>query len=60
MSPPSPLSDKLSTNGNQSNKGNKKSELLKQILDKLVELEEVTVLGSKKVRLCWKVNTVQL
>ena len=58
LSPPSPLSDQLSTNGNQSNKGKKKSELLKQISDKLVELEEVTILGSKKVRLSWKVNTV--
>ena len=58
LSPPSPLSDQLSTNGNQSNKGKKKSELLKQISDKLVELEEVTILGSKKVRLSWKVNIV--
>ena len=60
LSPPSPLSDKLSTNGNQPSKGNKKSELLKQLADKLVELEEVTVLGSKKVRLSWKVNTSQV
>ena len=58
LSPPSPLSDRLSTNNNQSNRGKKKSELLKQISDKLVELEEVTILGSKKVRLSWKVNTV--
>ena len=60
LSPPSPLSDTIYTEAATppaTGKIKKKSELLKQISDKLVELEEVAVLGSKKVRLSWKVNT---
>lgn len=60
MSPPSPLSDTIYTETAEApatGKIRKKSELLKQISDKLVELEEVAILGSKKVRLSWKVNT---
>ena len=60
LSPPSPLSDTIYTEAATppaSGKIKKKSELLKQISDKLVELEEVAVLGSKKVRLSWKVNS---
>ena len=64
LSPPSPLSDPVYTQPDAapelasaySGRAKKKSELLKQISDKLVELEEVAVLGSKKVRLSWKVN----
>ena len=65
LSPPSPLSDPVYTQPDAapelasaySGRAKKKSELLKQISDKLVELEEVAVLGSKKVRLSWKVNS---
>ena len=61
LSPPSPLSDPLRHGGQHSGqaggKPRKKCEVLKQISDKLVELEEVAVLGSKKVRLSWKVNS---
>ena len=60
LSPPSPLSDTVYTESAAlpaTGKIKKKSEVLKQISDKLVELEEVAVLGSKKVRLSWKVNT---
>ena len=60
LSPPSPLSEPLRQGGHSGGAGGKqrkKSELLKQISDKLVELEEVAVLGSKKVRLSWKVNS---
>ena len=63
LSPPSPLSEPLyreatgAQHSHANNKIRRKSELLKQISDKLVELEEVAVLGSKKVRLSWKVNS---
>ena len=63
LSPPSPLSDTIYTetavqhNIPAAGKIKKKSEVLKQISDKLVELEEVAILGSKKVRLSWKVNS---
>ena len=63
LSPPSPQSEPLYIENRRSehfhpeNKIRRKSELLKQISDKLVELEEVAVLGSKKVRLSWKVNS---
>ena len=62
LSPPSPLSDTIFTESGEniqqaSGKLRKKSEVLKQISDKLVELEEVAILGSKKVRLSWKVNS---
>ena len=62
LSPPSPQSEPLYREGrpgqsHAANKIRRKSELLKQISDKLVELEEVAVLGSKKVRLSWKVNS---
>ena len=62
LSPPSPLSDTMYTETATlpqpaTGKIKKKSEVLKQISDKLVELEEVAILGSKKVRLSWKVNT---
>ena len=61
LSPPSPLSEPLRHGGQHGGqaggKQRKKSEVLKQISDKLVELEEVAVLGSKKVRLSWKVNS---
>ena len=60
LSPPSPLSEPLRQGGHSAGAGGKqrkKSEVLKQISDKLVELEEVAVLGSKKVRLSWKVNS---
>ena len=61
LSPPSPLSEPLRQGGQHGGQAGgklrKKSEVLKQISDKLVELEEVAVLGSKKVRLSWKVNS---
>ena len=62
LSPPSPLSDMIYTETAvqhipAAGKIKKKSEVLKQISDKLVELEEVAILGSKKVRLSWKVNS---
>ena len=61
LSPPSPLSEPLFREAGEhsqtTGKIRRKSELLKQISDKLVELEEVAVLGSKKVRLSWKVNS---
>ena len=62
LSPPSPLSDTIFTESGENiqqatGKLRKKSEVLKQISDKLVELEEVAILGSKKVRLSWKVNS---
>ena len=62
LSPPSPLSDTIFTDQGVQHSASpgkirKKSEVIKQISDKLVELEEVAILGSKKVRLSWKVNS---
>ena len=68
LSPPSPLSENLSTAKSYNNDDmehpkekdnpNPKRELpLKQISNKLAELQEVSNIGPSKVRLSWKVTT---
>ena len=57
LSPPSLLSDQLSLEGDMGDsKARQKTEMLRQLSTKQVELNEVIAIGPRKAKLSWKVN----
>ena len=57
LSPPSLLSDQLSLEGDMGDsKARQKTEMLRQLSTKQVELNEVVAIGPRKAKLSWKVN----
>ena len=57
LSPPSLLSDQLSREGDMGDsKARQKTEMLRQLSTKQVELNEVVAIGPRKAKLSWKVT----
>ena len=59
LSPPSLLSDQLSLDGDMGgSKARQKTEMLRQLSTKQVELNEVATVGPRKAKLSWKVTLI--
>ena len=59
LSPPSLLSDQLSLEGELGDsKARQKTEMLRQLSSKQVELNEVATIGPRKAKLSWKVTLI--